>query len=143
MTPGTTRVITLWEDCGMSVEQIAQDEGLEIGAIKASLLMFSAKYRAESKEKVELDFTDDELVVANRTLVQTMTNTDDENLKVRCARYIRQDKKGRLDKQTFGKLNINVYQFNLDMQKARKALESAKEKVIEMPSDAKKELQVA
>lgn len=145
MTPGATRIVTLFEDCNLTVEQIALDEGLDVAAVKATLLMCSTKFRSLSKEKQELDFTDEELAIANRTIVQTMSNTEDENLKVRCARYIRQDKKGRLDRTAFGKLNINVFQLNADMQKARAALGAAKQKVIDVVTESseKKDLQPA
>jgi hypothetical protein len=58
---------------------------------------------------------------------------EDEQLRFRAAKYLRNDKKGRLDRSEFKTLNINIAEFNALLQQGRDAMKKAKEaRVVEL-----------
>lgn len=126
------QLIAAYENLGMAPEDIAQAFGesgqpLEVSAVKAVLMQGSWKYRAASKQQKKLDFTDDELQEANEAILRLLRNSDDEHLVGRLARYIRDDKKGRLDVgPNLAGLQMNAIVFNQYIQDAQKAIEASK-----------------
>ena len=133
MSGGSQQIVTLYEDCGMSIEEIAQAGHGDVLAIKAVLTQFSGKYREMmSGEKKVLDFTDEDLDQVNAVIRNAAMYAEDEHLRFRAAKYIRDDKKQRLDGvKGLKSLNINLNAFMLHLNKA-KELTSKKEKVIEL-----------
>jgi hypothetical protein len=116
----------------MTPEQIAEEYNLEIESIKATLMQFSSVFRQNAKKDDQLNFTDQELIAANQTIAQIMQYSEDDNLRLRAARYLRDDKKGRLDAVKMAGLNINVLQFNVQLQKARKAIQESAARIIDL-----------
>lgn len=128
MTAANNTILTCYEELGMSPADIAEAEGLDITAVKATLIQCSAKYRAETQEKPDLDFRDDDLARVNDVIRNIALYADDANLQFRAAKFIRQDKKGRLDVQSGLKaLNINVTVFNQHLERTRKQMSRARE----------------
>ena len=120
MTAINQQIISSFEELGMSPEEIAEDQNLDLVSVKAILMQNSFLYRKKCKKgEDDFNFSDEELQAANQTIVSLMRYSEDENLKARLARYIRDDKKGRLDvvKSMTG-LNINVLAFNEQIKKA-------------------------
>lgn len=128
------QIITMFEDLGLSVEEIAEQQELNVVAVKAALLQGSRKYRElnnshSSQDNLPADdaFTASEEQACRQVIYDLAVGSDDEKVRLRAARYIRDDKKGRLDKVDLGKLNINVVVFNEALAKARAAKERARQ----------------
>lgn len=140
MTGSNQQIISAYEDLGMSPDEIAQDQDLDVAAVKATLIQFSSRFRKDVKADDALDFTEDQVRRATDVILHLAQYSEDENLRFRAARYIRDDKKGRLDviKQMTG-LNINVLTINEQMQKAISAVNRAKGS-IEVTSSVTKQL---
>lgn len=130
--------ITALYEGGLTIEQIAQDQELEVVSVKAALLQGSAQYRKEiaqvQDDGVGSVFTSSEEELARKTIVELMTCSDVDNVRFRCARYLRDDHKGRLDVNKINKLNINVTVFNETLQRARQAKERGRAKCIDIPT---------
>ena len=121
------QVITLY-DLGMSPEEIAGDMQLDVVAVKAALLQGSPKFRALAKEEPNLAFSLDEQELAKRVIADIATGSDDDYLRLRAARYIHDDSKGRLDPVGAQNLKINVAIFNQFLEKSEEAIKLAKAK---------------
>lgn len=128
MTAANLSIVQSFESLGMTPEEIAEAEDLDLSAVKGILMQNSAKYRKACKKDVDFCFSDDEAMAAKQAIVEIMRYTDDDNLKLRAAKYLLDDKKGRLDvvKQQTG-LNVNILQFNEHMQQALAAVQRSKE----------------
>lgn len=135
MTAANQQIVTAFEETGMTPEEISQELGYELAAIKSILMQSSSVYRkiCRKDEDADTNFTEEEHTMARQVIANAARYSEDENLKFRAACYIRDDKKGRLDtiKANTG-LNINVVMFNEQIAKARKAKDRALEgRVIE------------
>lgn len=128
-----------YEEEGMTPQQIADDQALYLGAVKAKLISISSKYRKDvgMEQEIEddgLNFTDDELREMNQIIVMTAKEAEhsdgsiDYKTRLTAALYIRDDKKGRkelhkhLQHQPFNLLN-----FNVQMEQSRLAAQQAKQ----------------
>lgn len=130
MTGQQQQILTAFEQLGMTVDEIALDNDVEVLSVKSTLLQYSEAYRNSCKvsgEKEDTNFTGNDLEEANQVILSLMRHAEDENLRGRMAKYIRDDKKGRLDALSgLGKININVAIFNQQLLKARQAKERSK-----------------
>lgn len=129
MTAAATQIVSAYENCGMSVEEIAEDQELEPLAVKACLMQFSTVFKNElkSNKTEDIEFSAEDHVTAVDIIRTTAKYAQDEKLRYKAATYIRDDKKGRLDAiRQLGGLNINVLQFNETMKKAIAATNRAK-----------------
>lgn len=127
MTALVANIVKDYESVGLSLEEIASEHNISIVEIKTLLLNYSSKYRADMKESKSLDFTDEQLELANRAIVETLQTTEDEHLKLRAAIFIREDKKGRRDVlKGLADLQLNVAEFNLNMRKVLASRERTK-----------------
>lgn len=119
------QIITAYETLGLTIPQIVEafeELALDSLSVKACLMQFSVKYRNDTKKVEGNDFNDDELVEANQVIISLMRTSEDEHLRGRLARYIRDDKKGRLDVTNGVKsMNVNVMLFNERLLEAQKA----------------------
>ena len=115
----------------MTPEDIAEDRGMDIAAVKAGLMQCSAKYRKDCGKEEQADdvlnFTDDDLVAVNKVIKEIALGAEDDNLRLKAAMYIRDDKKGRRDVQkAVGGMSFNILQFNQMMQKTREVADNMK-----------------
>lgn len=125
MTAINEQIVSAFEELEMTPEQIAQDQDLDVTAVKSVLLQFSAKYRGVCRANPEspLNFTEDEAVRARKVIVELMDYAEDENLRFRAACRVQDDRKGRLDgPKLMQGLNINVLQINERFKKAMEAV---------------------
>lgn len=128
------QILTAYEELGMSINEIATEfDGIDIVAIKSILMSFSPKYRKDMTENKSLDFNDNELSEANSVILHLMRYSEDEHIRARLARYVRDDKKGRLDIAGIGRngLNVNILMFNQRLAQARVAKERSKKELVE------------
>lgn len=131
MNAADVSIVESYETLGMSPEDIAKDQALDLSCVKACLMQFSVKYRnllmGISSSSSELDFSSVELKEANQVILDLMRYSEDDRIRAKLAMYIRDDSKGRLDagkallNDFNGNLNINVLVFNERLQKAREA----------------------
>ena len=113
-----------FEKEGMTPQQIADDQQLDVVAVKAKLIQISSSYRklclGEGADVEDsLNFTDDELRKVNEIIMQTAMSAEtpdgaiDYKTRLSAAIYVRDDKKGRkevnrgIQGQTFNILNFN------------------------------------
>lgn len=129
-------IVESFETLDMSPEQIAEDRGLDIVAVKAALSQSSKKYRtvlspaAAGKEEVDptLDFDNDDLRDANAAIIYLMKHAEDEHLKLKAAMYIRDDKKGRKEVvKAVGGNQFNLFQFNDALRSAKAGAQALKQ----------------
>ena len=150
MTPTQTQIVKAYDDLHLSIEDICEQwPELDPLMIKLTLQSFSPVFRKALKEERELKFTDDAHEIALSTITNLMHTTEDENIKFRCAKFIRQDATGRLDAvRDLGKILVNTELFNAQMKQARAALERTRQvkvidakEIIEEPAAPIKQLE--
>ena len=122
----------------MTVEQIAEDQALEVGAVKAALLQGSDKYKAENQALGPKDytsvFTPMEDRAAMRTIADLSTSAEKENVRLKAACYVHNEFMGRNDAAMRNKLQINVVVFNEHLKRARASKEAGRSKTIDVES---------
>lgn len=110
----------------MSPEQIAQVEELNVEAVKALLFANSGRYREMVKGptlKQSLDLTEENEALANRVFVQLAEMSDDDNIRLKAAMRIKDERRGRLDiRAGFKGMQININVLNEHFAKAAAAL---------------------
>ena len=128
------QIVAAYEINGLEPDIIPEAIGMQelsVTAVKAALQQHSSKYRAVCKKEPEdesiYNFDNSELKEANNMIVEVMrdaTHPDgstDYKTRLAAARYIRDDKKGRLEPakalQRGG--TFNILQFNTSIQEAR------------------------
>lgn len=127
MTASNQQIIEAFETLGLTPEGIAEEFDFDLTMVKAILMQYSSQFRMAARGNNELDFDDNEAKQIRDVILNTALYSEDEHLRFKAAKYIRDDKKGRLDLGTALKgLNINVVQINDRMQKAFEAVERSK-----------------
>lgn len=120
MTATLEQLRTSYEDLGMSLDEIVQDNpDLSLESIKSGLVNCSSKYRKDcgveerSGNEDRLNFTDDDMMRVNDVIRDLALGAEDEHLRYKAATYIRDDKKGRKEVAALLKGNqFNIFQFN-------------------------------
>lgn len=152
MTALNRQIVVAFEEENLTVEEIAENFGedgvpLEVAAVKAALMQSSSKFRKLAKAEIsgeekepEYAFTDFEAIDARGVMANLMRYSDDENIQFKAAKYILDDKKGRLDAiKNLPGMNFNVLMVNDQMKKAIAARErtaSLREaKTIDLPAN--------
>ena|ERR1044071_1472383 len=131
-----TEIVASFETLGMSVEQIADDTGFDIAAVKAVLLQNSSLYRKEAKKDDNLQFTEDEAAECKKIIFNLARHSEDEYMQFKAARYVIDSKAGRLDiGKNLQQINFNAIDFNIQMTKAMKAARATEEKAIEITNN--------
>jgi len=138
-------LVTLFEVEGLSPEQIAQCEDVDLMSVKTILMQYSKKYRELMRKggeevKAQLDYTEDEQRDAKDVLHRIMLQTEDEHLQYKCATYIRDDGKGRKDKVKIKGLNLNLTLIQQAFQKANDCIEQSRQTshIIDIPANEQK-----
>ena len=135
MSSEVEQIKIAYETLEMSPEQIAEDRELDITAVKAALMQGSSKYRrdcgVEDGEKNELNSDDEQLRNVNQVIYDLAIGSEDDNIRLKAAMYIRDDKKGRKDvvKQMAGQ-QFNILMFNERMKQVRGRAEEIKNRIL-------------
>jgi len=124
-----------YEELGMTPEQIAEDRELDLAAVKAGLMQCSSKYRKacgrSDEDEDDLNFSNDDLRRVNDVIKQIALGAEDDNLRLKAAMYIRDDKKGRKEiVKAVQNMQFNVLQFNQAMQKVRSVGDAMKQEIL-------------
>jgi hypothetical protein len=132
-----TQIRTAYEQ-GMTPAQIAEDQQLELVAVKAKLMQCCKKYRKDmgmeaAIEEDGLNFTTEELRDANKVIYETMLSAQDSEgnpdykTRLNAAMYLRDDKRGRKEaKQLLQQNQFNIFDFNKAIESARSGAENVK-----------------
>lgn len=116
----------------MSPEQIAQDRELDIAAVKAALSQSSAAFRTVCRRDItdeDLNFTNEESLLVKNQLLQLALTSEHDHIRLSASKYIRDDKKGRLD--AAAKMpTFNILMINETLRKAREQTQAVKQQVL-------------
>ena len=116
-----------FQELHLSPKQIAEQFDMEELAVKAILMQSSPAYRARMDVEIDYNLTDKEAFEAKETLVRLMRHSDDEHLQFKVAKYILDDKKGRLDiGKNMSGIKMDVTVFNQYLIEAKDALNQSK-----------------
>lgn len=124
------KICTLYEECDLLPEQIAETEGLDLPIVELALWRNSAVFRRlASKEKKDELFNNEDLAAAAAAMRSNL-DSEDERVVFRAAEFIINEKKGRHDNTSALKSalkgstgNINVLVIQQHFAKARMAVE--------------------
>ena len=121
-----------FEDLGLTPEEISADRDMDIAAVKAGLMQCSSKYRklckSESIEEDRLNFSDEDLMLVNRRILELALYSPDEHIATKNLHYVRDDKKGRKEVvKQMGNQTFNIIQFNESMKLMRQQAAQAKQ----------------
>src|SRR6266581_6275950 len=99
-----TQIKVLYEEVGLSVEQIAEDQSLEVSAVKIILNKVSFKYRRSLKEYEETCTEDD--YTAAKQAISSLLYAEHEGTRLRAAKFVVNEVKGRNDvlENRFGRM---------------------------------------
>lgn len=127
MNSRTKQIVASFEEAGMTPEEIAQVEALNVEAVKSTLFTYSSSYResvgntpaTSTKTSEDADFNSEDNDLALRVLRRIAEHSDDDSLALKAAMYIRNDKKKRLDPQkALSNLHVNIAVLNEHFEKA-------------------------
>lgn len=142
------QVLASYDD-GMTPDEIAEQEDLEVTAIKAILMQSSTRYRQDCKleqkldpERADLNFNEDQLKRVNAVIYDVALSarlpdgTPDFRTQLRAAQYIRDDVKGRLTPvRNINQVNtFNLLEFNGKLEQARLGATAARRSIASQTS---------
>lgn len=130
MTCGNLQIVNAYEELGLSTEEIAAALDYPLASVKMVLASESSKYRIASQRNDADTFTDQDKEEAKLVMLSLMRSSDADAVRYRSARYVLDDKAGRLDVNKLAGTNISISIINERLAEARKAIELAKEKPI-------------
>lgn len=132
----------LYENDNLSPEEIAEDQGLDLVAVKSALMQSSSRYRKdcglEPEGENRLNFTEDEQVKVKNKLLEIAFCAEDGNgkpdyrLMADLLKYIRDDGKGRKDVvRAVNNTQFNILEFNEKAARIREITGAARARLIE------------
>lgn len=122
----------LFEQEGMTVDQIATERTLTVDAVKTALMSCSSTYKKLCKNEPEdesvYNFSKEQHIRALNQIADLSTSAENESVRLRAAIFIRDDAKGRLDvvKQVGG-FQFNILQVDTRLRKAMAAMTPLKQ----------------
>lgn len=135
------QIVQAFDQLNLTPKQIADEFNLNEIAVKAILMQFSPVYRKSMDTEIDNNFTDKELVEANNVMLGLIRHSEDDHLRFKVAKYIRDDKKGRLDiGKNMAGLKMDVTVFNQYLVDAREAVKHSKS--LNSPSPAPTNMQL-
>ena len=140
MAPANQQIVTAYEECGMSPEEIAVDMGFEVEAVKMILLShsqaFSDKALTKANEAMHAEtveaadsqplFGDNEMRIAKATIKELCVSSEIDAVRFKAAEFIINEAKGRNDLKALKDTKFNVVMISETMSRARQAIERAK-----------------
>jgi hypothetical protein len=125
-SPQNAQIVHAFETLGLGIGEICTLLGHESEAVKLVLATHSKVYRDMHKPSSENVLPANELFTADDAkaaagIISNLLYADSESVRLRAARYVVDEHKGRHDVDKFKGLNINVAFFNERLKKAREA----------------------
>lgn len=127
-----TTVVVLYEEHGLSAEEIAETKNLDVELVKAALESSSSAYRAAIKKggADELVASAETLALIHQRLIDTALHSDDERLRTKVQMRLIDDKKGRLDKKAV----VNIFPNFVEINARMRAIRAERSRAIEVES---------
>ena len=124
MTAELTVLKNLFENEGLTPEQIAEVQELDVMAVKSGLMMCSSDYRKacgkEDEKESLLNYTEDEARRARQRILTIGLTSEDEHVALKALTYVSEDKMGRKDiVKAVANNTFNVLQFNEVLNNAK------------------------
>lgn len=135
------QIVVSFEEQGMTPDEIAQDQGLDIVAVKAVLMQNAPSYQKLKKKDKSLGFTEsqheDFLRIIHETALaaELPDGTPDFRTRLKAACYGRDDIKGRREPSIKNAPQFNIFQFNEQMSENRRLAENARRALVESTVD--------
>lgn len=136
MTALESQIVSAYEDCGLSVDEIcAEFTGLEREAVIVALQRGSSTYNKGVKSGAEeAVLSSDEVESLKGVLMELATGAECEAVKLNAAKFMWNEAKGRNDAiKNIGKsVTVNVLQLNEQLQKGQSRYAAAKERLTQL-----------
>ena len=130
-TNATQEVLDLYETCGMSIEEIAEETGYDPLAIKNILLGSSSRYRRDNAGTDEALVSDAELKQLAQAAKQLAFTSENDYVRAKMITYLIDEKKGRNDKKANGPVvNVNILGLNDALARAKRLTSGASNKML-------------
>lgn len=136
MTAANSQIITAYDELKMTEEQISEELGYDLAAVKMILLKHSADYGDKSMSKFTSKeseaesapmFSADEVQLAKDSIVTLARESEMENVRLKASEFIINEYKGRNDPiKNLSEGNFNVLIISEHMSRARAAMARAK-----------------
>lgn len=142
MTAANSEIKTMYEDLGMTPEEIADDRGYDVSAVKAILMSCSGVYREVLKtpEGKTQDITEEQFDQINAAYVNLALYSEVDSVRARCLKNLRDEYRGRLkNPNAIKSLNLNIVQLNGQLARSREVKELAAARVQELMNKNKKQ----
>lgn len=141
------QIVTTYEVCGASAEQIADAMQMELSVVKLALMQGSARYRKSLEPNSSIvttsgepavlrkPFTDDEAMQIKNGILELGLRAANEGVRLKALIFCHNEQAGRnnIQRGDVSHAGVNITMVNTFMQKAREAVERGREaKVIEL-----------
>lgn len=121
MTSIDTSIITAFQELGISEEDIAEQEGVEVETVKAILMQYVPEYRT----KVSSDINSEDKEEILSALKNIGLYGENEGVRAKVLRYLYDEAKGRNDKREENRLisgmKVGALIINHSIQRAKSA----------------------
>lgn len=140
------QIVTMYEMEGALPEEIAEDQQIELSAVKAVLMQESTMYRKDCKKDYDnekLNFSnseDEEMKNIILDCARSATLPDgsvDHRTRLKSAIYVRDDRRGRLEPARMINKGptLTLLTINGEIQKARLSADKIKRQLLDKPLD--------
>ena len=141
MSNANLEVKQLYEEFGLSLDQIAEQTGYEVLAIKNTLIQCSLKFVRDSRKDMPQDeeggvitAEDDKLLIETGKMLAF--SAEDERVRADMIKYLHDEHKGRNDKDRPSGMKVNILVLNTMIQKARKMVECNEDDILDVTTKA-------
>ena len=136
MAPANTQIVTAFEEAGMTPEEISQELGYDLSAVKYALMTGSPKFCDASMTRAnEADgevtiktintqptFDDHDMRMAKSVIKELMETSEVDVVRLRAAVFVIDEAKGRNDLKALQNTGFNVTEVQKVMARAREAM---------------------
>lgn len=146
-------IVVLYEDHGLSVEDISLESGLEPLAVKGCLYSYSKAYRESIESpstpppkdsEITIDVEEHEHKMIGETLKALAFHSEDDKVRLKACMYLHEERTGRNKKkaergasEALGAVK-SVFALNEQILKARAIIKQVQQSALEVPSEVSK-----
>lgn len=153
MAPANCQIVTAYEECDMTPEEISREMGYDLSAVKYALMSGSSKFcdsaltkanDAEGNPQLSLAdsplFDDNVLREAKGVMRELMNSSEIDMVRLRAATFVIDEAKGRNDLKALKETKLNITVVSETMIRARQAMARAKGKALDVLETNKQQL---
>lgn len=127
------QIKTSYEQNGMMPSEIASEFGYDVMNVKSVLISTSKQYRDDcgmaASDDTELGFSEDEERQALGVIHDITLCAEDDNVRLKGAIFIRNDRRGRLDHKPQNGNTFNILNINEALKAARETTKNISRKI--------------